>query len=653
MAEKSQDEYHALGRRLSKLVRDRDSVFSEPPPPYSETEPARREWHIKLNIAIQVIGSRGDVQPFIALGNALQKYGHRVRIGTHNVFEDFVRGSGLEFYPIGGDPADLMAIKALRAGDIGRKRAMVAEMLDGCWKSCIEPDQRTNMPFTADAIIGNPPAFAPIHCAEALGIPVHLMFTMPWMSTRAFPHPLANIKSKDTDRRLANYISYGIVEFLTWQGLGDVINKWRVGIDLEPVPITEGPNLAKTLQVPFTYFWSPALVPKPADWQPHIGECQPFWGDMVAAAGAGPSPIPHRQLDSWILAEAITYCLTPEASDAAQGIAAKMRADNGAENAVHSFHAHLPLERIQCDLIPNRPAFWLYKKGKTRMKLSKLAAGLVATRLDLNRKHFRTYAPHQIVIENRRCDPVTGTHSAGIGIMKDLVKDTAGIFLNPVQEYRRIQRTSYDDLDTRLKKAESVAARSTRPPSPASSLSSFDVRQIKDIERFEWSAAPPFTRPRRRSPNAKTSTLVDLPYATAEGLLALPGYVGSTPSSSSRSLAAGPSSDAASATSKAPSSFAAFIDGPATHDPITDWRSGAVKGAGRGVVSRLNKTSAGVLGLVAFPGHGLTKSLRAGVYCQRAKAVVARRWEESEWLVGDVWGVEGADVDVGVVVLGW
>ncbi|KAK8151631.1 hypothetical protein BC567DRAFT_300161 [Phyllosticta citribraziliensis] len=917
----------ALGRRLSKLVRDRDSIFSEPPPPYSETEPARREWHIKLNIVIQVVGSRGDVQPFIALGNALQKYGHRVRIGTHNVFEDFVRGSGLEFYPIGGDPADLMAymvknpglipsMKALRAGDIGRKRAMVAEMLDGCWKSCIEPDQRTNMPFTADAIIGNPPAFAPIHCAEALGIPVHLMFTMPWTSTRAFPHPLANIKSKDTDRRLANYISYGIVEFLTWQGLGDVINKWRVGIDLEPVPITEGPNLAKTLQVPFTYCWSPALVPKPADWQPHIdvcgfffrdppsytppsdledflragpppvyigfgsivideparmtallleavhmagvraiisrgwsklggankpnvfwlGDCphewlfqhvsavvhhggagttacgllngkpttivpffgdQPFWGDMVAAAGAGPSPIPHRQLDSRILAEAITYCLTPEASDAAQGIAAKMRAENGVENAVHSFHAHLPLERIPCDLIPNRPAFWLYKKGKTRMKLSKLAAGLVATRLDLNRKHFQTYAPHQIVIENRRWDPVTGTHSAGIGIMKDLVEDTAGIFLNPVQEYRRIQRTSYDDSDTRSqKKAESVAARSTRPPSPASSLSSFDVKQIKDIERFErpdlerahtsssrlsqrskppqYEAAmarkelprdspsrmshasqfsqytsvssmrrsidtshseitlqspdrpqtshtarptPPPSRPdsasgasiystatakpKRENKSlamAKASlksfgkfhghffkgTLVDLPYATAEGLLALPGYVGSTPSSSSRSLAAGPSSDAASTTSKAPSAFAAFIDGPATHAPITDWRSGAVagaktfaygmtsgladfvvqpyrgakaeggwgavKGAGRGVVSGLSKTSAGVLGLVAFPGHGLTKSLRAGVYCQRAKAVVARRWEESEWLVGDVWGMEGVDVDVGRVI---
>ena len=53
--------------------------------------------------------------------------------------------------------------------------------------------------------------------------------------------------------------------------LGDVINDWRKTIDLEAVPVTEGPNLAVTLKVPFTYCWSPALIPKPADWPSYIG----------------------------------------------------------------------------------------------------------------------------------------------------------------------------------------------------------------------------------------------------------------------------------------------------------------------------------------------------------------------------------------------
>lgn len=185
--------------------------------------------NLHLNIVIQVVGSRGDVQPFIALGNELQQHGHRVRIATHNVFEKFVRDSGLEFYPIGGDPSELMAymvknpglipqMNSLRAGDIQRKRAMVAEMLQGCWESCIEDDPVAKTPFVADAIIANPPSFAHIHCAQALGIPLHMMFTMPWTSTRSFPHPLANLKYSTTEPKMANYLSYGIVEWLTWQG---------------------------------------------------------------------------------------------------------------------------------------------------------------------------------------------------------------------------------------------------------------------------------------------------------------------------------------------------------------------------------------------------------------------------------------------------
>lgn len=137
---------------------------------------------------IQVVGSRGDVQPFVALGVELLRHGHRVRLATHPVFADMVRADGLEFYSIGGDPAELMAymvrnpgllpsVRSLRDGDIQRKRHMVAEMLDGCWRSCIEPDPITGKPFVAEAIIANPPSFAHIHCAEALGIPLHLMFT--------------------------------------------------------------------------------------------------------------------------------------------------------------------------------------------------------------------------------------------------------------------------------------------------------------------------------------------------------------------------------------------------------------------------------------------------------------------------------------------
>ena len=100
-----------LGRNLSKIL---------PKPPENDKIPVETidrgplnvEWNLPLNIVIQVVGSRGDVQPFVALGCELQRFGHRVRLATHGVFEKFVRDASLEFYPIGGDPTQLMAVCA-------------------------------------------------------------------------------------------------------------------------------------------------------------------------------------------------------------------------------------------------------------------------------------------------------------------------------------------------------------------------------------------------------------------------------------------------------------------------------------------------------------------------------------------------------------
>ena len=168
-----------------------------------------------MNVVIHVVGSRGDVQPFVALGKVLREtYGHRVRLATHGTFRTFVEENGLEFFSIGGDPAELMAfmvknpglmpgMDSLRSGDVGKRRKGMYEIVQGCWRSCIEVGDGTGIkasddhldsrlsldsgigmevdpgekPFVADAIIANPPSFAHIHCAEKLGIPLHLMFT--------------------------------------------------------------------------------------------------------------------------------------------------------------------------------------------------------------------------------------------------------------------------------------------------------------------------------------------------------------------------------------------------------------------------------------------------------------------------------------------
>jgi len=110
------------------------------------------------------------------------------------------------------------------------------------------PDPITDEPFVADAIIANPPSFAHVSCAEALGIPLHIMFTMPWSPTQAFSHPLANLKNSAKEKRMANYMSFHLVEWLTWQGLGDVINTWREALQLESIDMVDGPALMQTLK---------------------------------------------------------------------------------------------------------------------------------------------------------------------------------------------------------------------------------------------------------------------------------------------------------------------------------------------------------------------------------------------------------------------
>lgn len=148
-----------------------------------------------LNIVIQIVGSRGDVQPFLALGLELQKFGHRVRIATHSPFRTFVESSGLEFFDIGGDPKEMMAymvknpgllphLESVHKGDVAKSRKGIREILNGCWLSCIAEDNgldtataNKTKPFVANAIIANPPSFAHLHCAEKLGIPLHMMFT--------------------------------------------------------------------------------------------------------------------------------------------------------------------------------------------------------------------------------------------------------------------------------------------------------------------------------------------------------------------------------------------------------------------------------------------------------------------------------------------
>lgn len=745
----------------SKLARGL-SVFLPNPPDYSSVvtpgDIKHVSWTIRLNIVIQVVGSRGDVQPFIALGNELQKYGHRVRLATHNVFQDFVTKAGLEFFPIGGDPEELMAymvknpgvipsMKSMRQGDIQRKRAMIAEMLRGFWSSCIEPDPIWQTPFVADAIIANPPSFAHVHCAQALGIPVHLMFTMPWTNTRAFPHPLANLKNVGSDPTAANWISYSVVEWLTWQGLSGVINKWRESIDLEPVEMMDGPNLASTLQIPFTYCWSPALVPKPLDWPSHIdicgfffrsapnytpppdldaflragpppvyigfgsividdpekmsrilidavqkcgtraiisrgwsklggpemenifylGDCphewlfqhvaavvhhggagttacgllngrpttivpffgdQQFWGNMVATAGAGPKPIHHKILNAENLAEAIEFCLTPEALAAAGKIAAQMSSETGVRTAVDSFHSHLPFDKMACDILPHRPAVWRYSKKQRTLKLSREAAELLNEHMKIDENKLELYESKPIFIDPQRYDPISSTTSAFVASQYDAVKATGNIFYKPYKEYRR---RNENELDQPPHTSETRSSASVNDEGSGSGSSIATGRKKGNVAgkmaAASGKALGDFTL------NGFKAATVDIPLACSEGLKNVPALYGEKVRDDGRVT------DWKSGAVVGGKSFMYGMSEGLTDIFVQPYKGaqkegalGALKGVGKGTVSLFTKTGAGMLGLVAYPNQGIAKSIRTAVKSSTRKKIIQARRIESAYL---------------------
>ncbi|XVE62205.1 hypothetical protein DITRI_Ditri06bG0100200 [Diplodiscus trichospermus] len=225
-----------------------------------------------LQIVMLIVGTRGDVQPFLAIGKRLQADGHRVRLATHSNFKDFVLSAGLEFFPLGGDPKVLAGYMVKNKGflpsdpsEIPVQRQQIREILFSLLPACQANDPDNNVKFEVDAIIANPPAYGHTHVAEALKVPLHIFFTMPWTPTSEFPHPLSRVK-----QQVGYRLSYHIVDALIWLGIRDMVNEFRKKkLKLRRFTYLRGSHSSPP-DVPYGYIWSPHLVPKPKDWGPKI-----------------------------------------------------------------------------------------------------------------------------------------------------------------------------------------------------------------------------------------------------------------------------------------------------------------------------------------------------------------------------------------------
>ena len=216
-----------------------------------------------LRVTCLTIGSRGDVQPYIALCKGLLAEGHKPKIATHAEFESWVRKHGIEFAPVDGDPAELMRIcvengmftySFLKEASV-KFRGWIDELLTSAWRACQD----------TDVLIESPSAMAGIHIAEALGVPYFRAFTMPWTRTRAYPHAFAVPEHKMGGAY--NYVTYVMFDNVFWKAIAGQVNRWRKKeLKLRSTNLDKmQPN-----KVPFLYNFSPLVVVPPLDYSDWI-----------------------------------------------------------------------------------------------------------------------------------------------------------------------------------------------------------------------------------------------------------------------------------------------------------------------------------------------------------------------------------------------
>lgn len=213
-----------------------------------------------MRIAIQTLGTRGDVQPYIALALGLIGRGHEVQIAAPVQFEAMVRRHRLPFAPLPGAFLALLETpegKAAIAGGrgfgtgfrlLGQVRPLMRQLFDAEWDAV--------RGFAPDLILHHPKSIAAPHMADALACPSILATPLPGFSpTSAFPSPLFPVASLGPLNRVSHSLSMRAADWL----FGRQIGNWR-----RDVLGLAGPRQNKAAGVVYAY--SHHVVPVPPDW---------------------------------------------------------------------------------------------------------------------------------------------------------------------------------------------------------------------------------------------------------------------------------------------------------------------------------------------------------------------------------------------------
>ncbi len=239
-------------------------------------------------IAILTYGSRGDVEPFIALGIGLQKAGYAVRLAGPASFAPRVHAHGLAFEPIAGNPEQLTEAFADRAG-LSWPR-MIVEMIRHVVPLAAATFRAVERAASdADLIVHSFLMTDAGHTLARLqGVPdVSAQFFPVFLPTSAFPAPaLPDLPLGGAYRRATHTLNTAVFRY----GARMLYRSVRASApdlpDLAPWPFA-GPHAGGT---PLLLAYSRHVLPRPPEW-PAYAHVTGYWQLPAPADWAPPSEL--------------------------------------------------------------------------------------------------------------------------------------------------------------------------------------------------------------------------------------------------------------------------------------------------------------------------------------------------------------------------
>ena len=242
-----------------------------------------------MRVALLTLGTRGDVDPYIALGLGLKRAGHECWIVAPKNFAPRIREFGLPAFALDADFAALLSDPETRTIATGGMRAILRE-----WRRTIVPLIEQSFAglqqgaLGAEALVYHPKAMVATDIAEALGIPAVLASPVPLEPTGAFPCPGVWSRGKGV---WLNRMSYTLLRLQTAMVRGVHSRFRKKALGLGPAPLLSAPGHIAGKRVPRLYGVSPTILPRPADWPQDaaltgawsLEGAQPWWPDEALA----------------------------------------------------------------------------------------------------------------------------------------------------------------------------------------------------------------------------------------------------------------------------------------------------------------------------------------------------------------------------------